>query len=124
MANEYNPLQSVGGSTVKCPSKYVYKLQDVSQSNAGRTDDGTMHKLMVGQCVKLELGWNGVTTSELSSILTAFNHEYIDVNYLDGLTGGYKTKSFYVGDRSAPAYNTRKGVWENVEFNIIERTCT
>lgn len=125
MADAYNPLQSVGGVTVKCPSKYVYKLQDVSQSNAGRTEDGMMHKLMIGQCVKLELEWAGLTTAEVSAVLTAFNSaEYISVNYLDALDGGYKTKTFYVGDRSAPAYNTRLGLWENVAFNIIERTCT
>lgn len=120
----YNPLKYVGGSTVKCPSKYVYKLQDVSQSNAGRTDDGKMHKLRIGQCVKLELEWPYVTTAELAVILTAFNPEYISVEYLDGLTGAYQTKEFYVGDRSAPAYNTKMGLWENVAFNIIERTCS
>lgn len=122
--DQYNPIRSVGGVEVPCPSKYVYKLQDVSENNAGRTEDGKMWKLMIGQCVKLELGWQNVPTSTVSAVLQAFNSEYINVTYLDGKAGTYLTKQFYVGDRQAPAYNTRLGLWENLEFNIIERTCT
>lgn len=119
----YNPLISVGGVEVPCPSKYVYKLQDVSQSNAGRTEDGKMHKLMIGQCVKLELEWQNISTEAASEVLQAFNHEYITVRYLDLLRGEVRSSEFYVGDRSAPAYNTLLGIWENVAFNIIERPC-
>lgn len=123
MADEYNPIQKVGNVEVPCPSKYIYKLQDVSQSNAGRTEDGKMHKLMIGQCVKLELEWQNISTADVSTILQAFNHEYMNIKYLDAKTGTWRTSEFYVGDRSAPAYNTRMGLWENVAFNVIERPC-
>lgn len=121
--DQYNPLRSVGGVEVPCPSKYIFKIQDVSEANAGRTEDGKMHKLMIGQCVKLELGWQNIPTDKVSTILQAFNHEYFNVTYLDARLGTYRTTEFYVGDRSAPAYNTRMGLWESVEFNIIERPC-
>lgn len=39
-----NPLKSVGGKTVKCPSQYKWEQIDVSASDAGRTEDGLMHK--------------------------------------------------------------------------------
>lgn len=117
-----NPITSVDGVAVPCPSKYQYDLQDISDSDAGRTEDTKMHKKRIGQCVKIELAWNYVTTAQLSTILQAFNPEYISVRYLDGLNGAYRTSEFYVGDRTAPMYNADRGLWENVSFNIIERS--
>ena len=117
-----NPIASVNGATIKCPSKYQYELQDVSASDAGRTEAVTMDKKRIGQCVKVELSWAYLTTAEASTILRAFNPEYINVRYLDLLSGTYRTSEFYVGDRTAPMYNAEMGLWENVSFNIIERT--
>lgn len=116
-----NPIQSVNGVAVKCPSSYTYRLQDVSAPGAGRTEDMEMQKLRLGQKVKIDLAWNGITTAELSAILTAFNPEYISVSFLDPYANAFSTKTFYVGDRAAPLYNATMGLWENVTFNIIER---
>ena len=122
MANEYNPIRAVDGVAIKCPSGYQWKLQDISQSDAGRTEDTVMDKKRIGQCVKLELQWQNITTAEASDILKRFNPEYVSVTYLDAMQGKYVTKEFYVGDRSAPLYNCEKGVWSNISFNIIERS--
>ena len=116
-----NPIASVNGVAVPCPSKYQYDLQDVSASDAGRTEAVTMDKKRIGQCVKIELSWGYISTADASRILTAFNPEYIHVRYLDLLSGNYRTSEFYVGDRSAPMYNAELGLWENLSFNIIER---
>ena len=119
----YNPIQSVGTYTsIPCPSSYQWKESDVSDSDAGRTEDAKMHKMMIAKKVHLELAWQNVTTSEASTILQAFTaSEYFAVNYLDPKANAYQTKTFYVGDRTAPAYNTLKGIWSNVSFNIIEQ---
>ena len=122
MYEEYNPIRGVDGKSVKCPSHYQWRLQDVSQSDAGRTEDTVMQKLRIGQCVKLEIEWQNVTTQEASDILTKFNPEYITLEYLDAMTGKYETAEFYVGDRSAPMYNCKKGLWSNISFNVIERS--
>ena len=116
-----NPIISVNGAAVKCPSTYKYTLSDVSASYAGRTEDAVMHKKRIGQLVKLELAWNNVTTEEAAAILTAFNPEYINVTYLDAMAGDWKTSEFYVGDRAVPMYNSRMNRWEGISFNIIER---
>lgn len=121
-STEYNPIKSVDGTSVKCPSGFKWSLSDISASDAGRTEDTVMDKKRVGQCVKLELEWQNITTSEASTILKLFNPEYIDICYLDAMQGKYVTSEFYVGDRSAPMYNTRLGVWSNVSFNVIERS--
>lgn len=120
--SENNPIRSVDGKSVKCPSSYLWKLEDVSASDAGRTEDTLMHKKRIGQLVGIELSWQNIPTSDVSAILTAFNPEYIQVCYLDAMKGTYVTSEFYVGNRSAPMYNAAKGLWQNVSFNLIERS--
>lgn len=120
--SELNPIRSVNGKSVKCPSSYLWKLEDVSASDAGRTEDTVMHKKRIGQLVGIELSWQNIPTNEVSDILKAFNPEYITVCYLDAMQGKYVTSEFYVGNRSAPLYNTSKGLWSNVSFNLVERS--
>ena len=122
MENENNPIRSVDGHSVKCPAAYTWKLEDISSSDAGRTEDTKMDKMRIGQVVGLELSWKNLTTEEVSAILKAFNPEYIMVSYLDAMEGTYVESEFYVGNRSAPLYNAAKGLWSNVSFNLIERS--
>ena len=120
--NDFNPIKSVDGVAIKCPSGYQWKLQDISESDAGRTEDTVMDKKRIGQCVKLELEWQNITIEEASELLKRFNPQYFKVCYLDAMQGKYVTREFYVGDRSAPLYNCRKGIWSSIAFNIIERS--
>lgn len=120
--SENNPIRSVDGKSVKCPSSYIWRLEDISASDAGRTEDTMMHKKRIGQLVGIELSWQNVPTSEVSAILRAFNPEYITVCYLDAMEGKYVTSEFYVGNRSAPMYSAVKGLWQNITFNLIERS--
>ena len=122
MTQDFNPIKSVDGVAVLCPSGYKWKLQDISDSDAGRTEDTVMDKKRIGQCVKLELQWQNVTVEDAADILKKFNPEYITLCYLDAMTGKYETSVFYVGDRSAPLYNCAKGLWSNIAFNVIERS--
>ena len=120
--SELNPIYSVDGVAIKTPAAYVYKLDDVSASDAGQTEDLVMHKKRMGQLVVLELSWRNVSTEEVSEILKAFNPEYINVTYLDALQGKYVTAEFYVGSRSTPMYNAKLGLWSDISFSITERT--
>lgn len=122
MSNDCNPIRSVDGKSIKCPSSYLWKLEDVSSSDAGRTEDTLMHKNRIGQIVGLELSWQNISTEEVSTLLKAFDPEYIKVCYLDAKQGKYVTSEFYVGNRSAPMYNAVKGLWSNLSFNIVERS--
>ena len=67
MENENNPIRSVDGHSVKCPSAYTWKLEDISSSDAGRTEDTKMDKMRIGQVVGLELSWKNLTTEEVQS---------------------------------------------------------
>lgn len=119
-----NPIYTVDGKFVPSPSSpsgYQWSLQDVSASDAGRTEDALMHKKRIAQKVKLQLSWQNIPTEKASIILNAFDPEYIEVCYLDPKVGGYVTKTFYVGDRTTPMYNSTLNLWSNVSFNIIEQ---
>lgn len=121
MANQsYNPIQSVGGATVIAPSKYNWKLSDVSAADAGRTEDALMHKMRIAQKVHIELEWQNISDANASAILTAFQPEYISVNYYDYKALAFHTKTFYVGDRQVTSYNRLKGI-STISFNIIEQ---
>ena len=73
---DYNPIRSVDGAAIKCPSAYQWKLSDVSAADAGRTEDTVMDKMRIGQCVHLELSWQNLKNDEVSAILKAFNPVY------------------------------------------------
>jgi hypothetical protein len=81
-----------------------------------------MHKNRKGQCVKLTLEWTNVNINDGSAILKAFNDEYVAIEYIDAMFGGYRTAEFYVGDRKSVLFNSKLGLWERISFNIIEKT--
>lgn len=113
----------VDGVAIPCPSSFEWGLQDISPAESGRTDDTLMHKNRIGQKRTISLQWNGKDWNETSLILKAFNPEYISVTYPDMMSGETETRTFYVGDRSAPV----KWWWvgnqrmESISFDIIER---
>ena len=133
MANNFNPIKSVtpctesgtatgsAVTTLPCPSSYTWDLEDTSAPDAGRTLDGAMHKKRVGQVVAVSLGWRNITDAQVSAILQAFNSEYVKVNYYDAMGGQFKTLVFYVGNRTAPMYSKRLGLWQNLSFKLIDR---
>ena len=115
---------TVDNVAIKCPSSYQYGLQDISSPDAGRSQDTIMHKERVGQKVKLELSWKGLTWAETAQIMQAFNPEYITIRYPDMLTGQYETKLFYTGDKEAPVKcwldDSGRKIIETLSFNVIE----
>lgn len=135
--NPLNPIRRVGATQnnmavpiwtdgpveklIRAPASYLYKLEDVSAADSGRTEDTVMYKNRVGQLVGIELSWTYLPTAEASALLNIFDPEYIYVEYLDLKQGAFVTSQFYVGNRSAPYYNATKGLWTNLSFNLIER---
>ena len=122
MALNENPIKKVDSNTsIPCPSKYDWKLSDVSSADAGRTEDGLMHKERITQKVHLELEWQNIRSdATVQTILTAFQPEYINVEYYDYKSMAYVTKTFYVGDRSVTSINRGMTI-STISFNIIEQ---
>ena len=105
-------------SNLPNPAKYEYDLRDVSSQYAGNTEAGVFNKMRLGQSIGIYLSWKMVTVSECASILSAFNSEYVLVDYLDARSGSSQQKVFTVSDRNVPAFNVVKGLWESVEFSL------
>jgi hypothetical protein len=122
MAEVTRTILQVNGVWIPDPSSLQWGIQSVSDSNAGRTTDGKMHVNLITRKRKLELSWNGVDFDTASEILKAVNPETFNVTYLDALTNTRLTKTFYVGDRTAPVHSYTDGYrwYTNVSFNIIE----
>ena len=81
-----------------------------------------MHPNKITQKRKLELVWNGVDFATTSEILQAVQPETFSVTYLDALTNTTQTRTFYVGDRTAPVHSYVIGYrwYTSVSFNLIE----
>lgn len=114
----------VDGVQLPCPSALTWGLQDVSAADSGRTQDALMHKNRVAQKRTLNVTWNALDWEATCAIIQAVNPEYVQVEYPDPLTGNqHETRTFYVGDRSAPF----KCWWignqrmEGLTFDFIER---
>lgn len=116
-------LIRVDGVDMPNPSKLQWGLQDVSIGDSGRDDTGYMYKGRLTQKRKIELEWSAVTPGVASTILSAFNPEYINVRYFDPLANAWQIKNFYVGDRSGSVkiWTTDAKIYETISFNIIER---
>lgn len=116
----YNPIKTVGGVAVACPSTYNWTVNDISDPDAGRCESGLMHKNRITRKRKLELEWKNVSMAVANAVLTAFAPEYVSVNCLDPLANGYDTLTFYSGDQGASSYNVKLDKW-TVSFDLIER---
>lgn len=123
-----NPSTTEQRTYVKSPSKFDYELEDVSESDAGRTEDGFMHKMRIGQVNKLLMEWQNISTTDAKTLMQMFQPEYFYVNFLDPYSGTYHTEYMYRGNISASMYSnwnsgkttgTGGGVW-TLSFNLIK----
>lgn len=120
--NELNPIRSVDGAYIPVPSSYKPNASDVSESNAGRTEDTKMHKLMLGTCDHIGLSWAYLEPEAAQEVMAAFAPEYFDLEYLNVRNGSYRTSEFYCGDKNIEMIQTPIGMRWNISFNVIERT--
>ena len=83
-----------------------------------------MWKNRVAQKVKIDLEWVGVSDEDASTILTAFDPEYVNLTYHDAKTNTNMTKNFYTGDRKGATYwwnDEADFTYTSIAFDIIER---
>lgn len=105
------------------PCAYSYELDDVSEPDAGRVENGYMYKKRIGQVFAVELEWWGITSAEVSAIMQAFDDEYLTVKLWNAKTGTWATTEMYVGNRTAPMYSATLNIWSNLKFKLIKRAC-
>lgn len=112
----------INGTTIKTPSAISFTVSDIDK-NSERNAAGNMIRDRVAVKRKLECEWYVMTTAELSLLLNAVKDTFFSVTYLDGMTGKEETKTFYVGDRTAPMYSLVNGLptWRGIKMDFIEQ---
>ena len=114
---------TINGVQVTQPAEVQYNRYDLDSEDSFRSLSGEMQRDRVATKVKLECRWNALTASQMAQLLQAMDDVFFSINYFDPYSGGYTTKTFYVGDRSAPVYSVAGGkvIFKSFSANFIEK---
>lgn len=111
----------INGVELPTPSDYSIGIQDISK--AERNARGTMIIERIATKRKLELSWNFLSKENLSKVLGVVSPVFFSVEYIDPQSGGKRTGTFYVGDRSCGMLSYLNGIprYKDIKFNLVER---
>lgn len=114
---------TIGGTRVTQPAEVVYGRYDLDSEDSFRALDGTMQRDRITTKVKLDCTWNALTDKQMSQLLKAMDAVFFDIYYFDPFEGHHITKTFYVGDRTAPVYSIANGkiIFKSFSANFIEK---
>ena len=115
---------TINGVPVTQPAEVTYQRYDLDSEDSFRSLSGEMQRDRVTTKVKLECRWNALTASQMSQLLQAMDDVFFNIYYFDPHDGQHTTKTFYVGDRSAPVYSMVAGVgivFKSFSANFIEK---
>lgn len=114
---------TINGTKVTQPAEVTYGRYDLDSEDSFRSLSGEMQRDRIATKVKLECTWNALTASQMSQLLQSMDDVFFDINYFDPYAGGYTTKTFYVGDRTAPVYSIANGkiIFKSFSANFIEK---
>jgi hypothetical protein len=119
-------ILKINGKDIANPQTLTWDIYDLdSEDGAGRNQKGLMFRDRVAVKRKLNCTWGPLEPKEMSALLKAMKEEFFSLEFPDAHDGGYRTGTFYVGDRSAPLYvwsdAKQKFLWEGLSANFIER---
>ena len=107
------------------PKSMEYGLQDLdSEDGAGRNQQGLMFRDRVATKRKLTCQWPPMDGEKLSTILSAIEHVFFEIEFPDAKTGKRDVMTVYVGDRTSPMYTIREDgtwIWNGLSANFVER---
>lgn len=106
------------------PSELKWSLSDLDADGSGRNQNGDMFRDRVAVKRKLECSWPSLLANEMSELLNAVSDIFFELTYPDAMTGGNRTMTCYVGDRSSPIMRPETdGTWRwgGLSMNFVER---
>lgn len=111
----------VNGVAVVTPKTFKVAINDID-GETGRNANGDMIRDRISVKRKLECSWGMLTQNEIQTLLNAVQSEFFSVTYPDPQLG-QTTKTFYVGDRTTPAYSWVENMkpWSDLSMNFVER---
>lgn len=116
-------MLKINGVSITAPISFKVEIMDLD-GESNRNAKGELIRDRIAVKRKLECEWPPLTMSQISTILQAVKDVFFQVEYPDPMQGAVITKTFYVGDRSAPAlYIDKSGkmFWKGLTMNFIEK---
>ena len=116
---------TIDNKIMPCPSTLVWSISDFDLDSGRSAITGEMVRERVCSKEKIQLTWNSadLSTSEISTILSAVSPVFIQVEYFSPLVGDYVQKTMYCSDRELNFYRVINGVpqIDNISFSLVEK---
>ena len=107
------------------PEELKWSISDLDADSTGRNQNGELFRDRVAAKRKIECTWLPLSADKMAELLQAVEDSFFDLQYPDAMTGGNRTMTCYVGDRSTPVmrYDQESGkwMWGGLSMNFIER---
>lgn len=111
----------INGVAIATPKIYEATVSDLD-GESNRNAAGQLIRDRIAVKRKLNLEWGPLSQSEIAPILNAVSGVFFTVTFPDPQLG-IITKTMYVGDRTAPAYQyiNEEVKWSGLKLNLIEK---
>lgn len=115
------PVLTISQVDMPSPTSLQVSIMDISR--AERNANGNMTIERINTKVKLTVGYDYISASDLQTLLSKISATYFDVLFFDPRINQWSTKSMYCGDRNIGMLDFWGGVarWKDVSFDLIER---
>ena len=112
---------SINGVQIATPKTYEVTVSDLD-GESNRNAKGELIRDRIAVKRKLNLEWGPLTQTEIQTLLNSVSDVFFTVIFPDPMVGMI-TKTMYVGDRTAPAYQFVNGEieWQGLKMNFIEK---
>ena len=112
---------SINGVAIATPKTFEATVSDLD-GESNRNANGELIRDRIAVKRKLNLEWGPLTQSETQTLLNSVSSVFFTVTFPDPMSG-VVTKTMYVGDRTAPAYQCINGEvkWQGLKMNFIEK---
>ena len=114
-------MLNVNDVVIATPKVYEISVSDLD-GESNRNANGVLIRDRIAIKRKINLEWGPLSQSEIATLLNAVSSVFFTVNFPDPQLG-LITKTMYVGDRTAPAYQYVNGElkWSGLKMNFIEQ---
>lgn len=114
-------MLKINGVAVAAPSTYEVSITDID-GESNRNANGNLVRDRIAVKRELTLEWLMLTQEEMSILLNAVSNVFFNCEFIDP-QNGRMTKTMYVSDRNAPAFQMIKGEmrWSSLKMNFVEK---
>ena len=100
-----------------------WSINPIDSSDAGRTQDGKMHRALIGEWRRLDLTMKPMTFSDIHTVLDNTKGEWLDVKFTDLQTGSNTARKMYRGATLTATHKIQRGstqYWSGMVIELIE----